>query len=170
MFKLSDTHEEIRKIARQFANDELMPHAARFDREHLFPRDPVTKLGEMGFLGIAVSDENGGSGLDNLAYAIGMEEISRGCASTGVVMSVNNSLYCDPVSKYATAEQKKTWLAPYASGKKLGCFALSEPGNGSDAALFAGVGRFMNICWRMSAVCSDAERPASPIFRVRPRN
>jgi butyryl-CoA dehydrogenase len=133
MFKLSETHEEIRKIARKFADDELKPQAARFDREHLFPADPVKKLAEMGFLGIAVSDEWGGSGLDNLAYAIAMEEISRGCASTGVVMSVNNSLYCDPVSKYATAEQKKQWLAPYASGSKLGCFALSEPGNGSDA-------------------------------------
>jgi butyryl-CoA dehydrogenase len=133
MFQLSETHEEIRKIARKFADEELVPHAAKFDREHLFPRGPVTKLAEMGFLGIAISDEHGGSGLDHLAYAIAMEEISRGCASTGVVMSVNNSLYCDPVSKYANTEQKKTWLQPFASGKKIGCFALSEPGNGSDA-------------------------------------
>jgi butyryl-CoA dehydrogenase len=133
MFKLNETHEEIRKLARTFANEELMPHAARFDREHLFPRGAVTKLGEMGFMGIAVPDADGGSGLDNWAYAIAMEEISRGCASTGVVMSVNNSLYCDPVSKFATSAQKKLWLEPFASGKKLGCFALSEPGNGSDA-------------------------------------
>ena len=72
--------------------------------------------------------------MDALAYALAMEEISRGCASTGVIMSVNNSLYCDPVLKFGTEEQKAEWLTPYASGAKLGCFGLSEPGNGSDAA------------------------------------
>jgi butyryl-CoA dehydrogenase len=133
MFKLSETHEEIRKIARKLADDLLAPQAAKHDREHLFPAEQVKKLVELGFMGVAVSDEFGGSGLDNLAYAIAMEEVSRGCASTGVIMSVNNSLYCDPVSKNATAEQKKTWLTPFAAGEKLGCFALSEPGNGSDA-------------------------------------
>ena len=133
MFKLDETHEEIRKLARQFADEKLKPRAAEWDRTHTYPADAVKTLGEMGFMGIAVKEEDGGAGLDNLAYAIAMEEISRGCASTGVVMSVNNSLYCDPVKAYATAEQKKIWLAPFAAGAKLGCFALSEPGNGSDA-------------------------------------
>ncbi len=137
MFKLSETHEEIRKIARKLADDELAPKAAHHDREHLYPKAQVQKLKELGFMGIAIKEEDGGSGLDNLAYAIAMEEVSRGCASTGVVMSVNNSLYCDPVSKFANAEQKKTFLAPFASGEKLGCFALSEPGNGSDAGAAA---------------------------------
>lgn len=91
-------------------------------------------MGEMGLMGIAIPDEYGGSGMDALAYALAMEEISRGCASTGVIMSVNNSLYCDPVNKFATEEQKVEWLTPFASGEKLGCFGLSEPGNGSDAA------------------------------------
>ena len=133
MFKLSETHEDIRKIARKLADDMLAPLAAKHDREHLFPLEQVKKLAELGFMGIAVSDEHGGSGLDNLAYAIAMEEVSRGCASAGVIMSVNNSLYCAPVASYATAEQKTVWLTPFASGGKLGCFALSEPGNGSDA-------------------------------------
>ncbi|MDP2344823.1 MAG: acyl-CoA dehydrogenase [Deltaproteobacteria bacterium] len=133
MFKLSETHEEIRKTARKLADDLLAPNAAKHDREHLYPSAQVAALAKLGFMGIAIKEDDGGSGFDNLAYAIAMEEVSRGCASTGVVMSVNNSLYCDPVSKFANAEQKKTWLAPFASGAKLGCFALSEPGNGSDA-------------------------------------
>jgi butyryl-CoA dehydrogenase len=155
MFKLSDTHEEIRKIARKLADDMLAPLAAKHDREHLFPAEQVKKLVELGFMGIAVSEEDGGSGLDNLAYAIAMEEVSRGCASTGVIMSVNNSLYCDPVKKFATAEQKKKWLVPYASGAKLGCFALSEPGNGSDAGAASCTATLVNDpvlgeCWELN--------------------
>jgi butyryl-CoA dehydrogenase len=155
MFKLSDTHEEIRKIARKLADDMLAPLAAKHDREHLFPAEQVKKLVELGFMGIAVSEEDGGSGLDNLAYAIAMEEVSRGCASTGVIMSVNNSLYCDPVKKFATAEQKKKWLVPYASGEKLGCFALSEPGNGSDAGAASCTATLVNDpvlgeCWELN--------------------
>ncbi len=155
MFKLSDTHEDIRKIARKLADDLLAPLAAKHDREHLFPAEQVKKLVELGFMGVAISDEDGGSGLDALAYAIAMEEVSRGCASTGVVMSVNNSLYCDPVSKYATPEQKKVWLAPFASGEKLGCFALSEPGNGSDAGAASCTAVLVNDpelgeCWELN--------------------
>lgn len=133
MFTLDETHEEIRKLARAFADNELKPVAAALDREHRYPAEQVKKLAELGLMGVAVPESEGGSGLDNLAYAIAMEEVSRGCASTGVVMSVNNSLYCDPVMRFANAEQKQLWLAPYANGSRLGCFALSEPGNGSDA-------------------------------------
>jgi butyryl-CoA dehydrogenase len=133
VFALSETHQEIRKVAKKFADDELMKAAAALDREHRYPAEYVKKLGDMGFMGVAVDDADGGAGLDTLAYVLAMEEISRGCASTGVIMSVNNSLYCDPVKKNATPAQKKQWLQPYASGKLLGCFALSEPGNGSDA-------------------------------------
>lgn len=150
MFKLSETHEEIRKIAKKLADEELAPKAAKHDREHLFPADQVKKLVELGFMGIAIKDEDGGSGLDTLAYAIAMEEVSRGCASTGVIMSVNNSLYCDPVSKYANAEQKKTFLAPFASGQKLGCFALSEPGNGSDAGAASCTATLVGDEWELN--------------------
>ncbi|MBL8914255.1 MAG: acyl-CoA dehydrogenase family protein, partial [Archangium sp.] len=89
---------------------------------------------ELSLLGIAVPEEWGGAGLDNVSYSLAMEEISRGCASTGVIMSVNNSLYSDPVMRFATDAQKEKWLKPFASGQKLGCFGLTEPQAGSDAA------------------------------------
>jgi butyryl-CoA dehydrogenase len=133
MFALSETHEMLRKTCRDFAEKELKPIAAVLDREHRYPDKQVAKLAEMGLMGVSIPQEEGGAGLDNFAYAIAMEEISRGCASTGVIMSANNSLYCDPVFKFGRPEQKQTFLAPFASGEKLGCFALSEPGNGSDA-------------------------------------
>jgi butyryl-CoA dehydrogenase len=94
----------------------------------------VKKLAELSLLGVAVPEQYGGAGLDNVCYALAMEEISRGCASTGVIMSVNNSLYCDPVLKFGTEEQKREFLVPYARGEKLGCFGLTEPEAGSDAA------------------------------------
>ncbi len=133
MFTLDETHDEIRKLARAFADKDLAPVAAVHDREHRYPAAQMKTLAELGFMGVAVPESEGGSGLDNLAYAIAMEEVSRGCASTGVIMSVNNSLFCDPLMRFANEAQKKLWLAPFASGSKLGCFALSEPGNGSDA-------------------------------------
>jgi len=91
-------------------------------------------MAELGLLGIAVPEEYGGAGMDNVCYAVALEEVSRACASTGVIMSVNNSLVCDPLLKFGTAAQKKQWLVPLAKGEILGCFALSEPGAGSDAA------------------------------------
>jgi len=123
----------IQQMARTFAETELMPIAGDCDKEHRFPTEQVKQLGELGMMGMAISDEWGGAGMDYLAYAIAMEEISRGCASTGVIMSVNNSLYCAPVAAFGTDAQKAEFLTPFASGEKLGCFGLSEPGNGSDA-------------------------------------
>lgn len=134
MFELSETHQMLQKTCRDFADKELVPNAALFDREHRYPKEQIQMLGELGLMGVFVPEEAGGAGLDVLAYAIAMEEISRGCASSGVVMSVNNSLYCDPINKFGAPELKAQFLAPFASGQKLGCFALSEPGNGSDAA------------------------------------
>jgi butyryl-CoA dehydrogenase len=91
-------------------------------------------MAQLGLLGIAVPEQYGGAGLDNVSYALAMEEVSRACASTGVIMSVNNSLVCDPILRFASEAQKQQWLVPLASGKMLGCFALSEPEAGSDAA------------------------------------
>ncbi|MBS2027103.1 MAG: acyl-CoA dehydrogenase [Deltaproteobacteria bacterium] len=145
--ELSDTQREIQRTAREFAAKELTPNARKWDEEHHFPKEAVAKLAELGFMGIAVPEEWGGTGLDNLCYAIGMEEISRGCASTGVTMSVNNSLYCDPVMKYGTDAQKKDWLAPFARGEKLGCFGLTEPASGSDAAHMQTVGVKQGDTW-----------------------
>jgi len=132
--ELTEEQRQVRDLCRQFADAELKPHARRWDAEHQFPREAVQKLAEMGLMGVAVPPEWGGAGMDNVSYALAMEEISRGCAGTGVILSVSNSLYCDPVMKYGTDEQKKEFLAPYARGEKLGAFALTEPMSGSDAA------------------------------------
>ncbi len=131
---LSEEQRQVRDLCRDFAHQELRPNARRWDEEHRFPREAVKKLAEMGLMGVAVPTEWGGAGMDAVSYAIAMEEISRGCAGTGVIMSVNNSLYCDPVLKYGTDDQKRELLAPFARGEKLGCFALTEPMSGSDAA------------------------------------
>ena len=132
--ELTEEQRQVRDLCRQFADEELRPNARRWDANHEFPREAVKKLGEMGLMGVAIPPEWGGAGMDNVSYAIAMEEISRGCAGTGVNMSVNNSLYCDPVLKFGTDEQRKQFLEPFARGEKLGCFALTEPMSGSDAA------------------------------------
>lgn len=123
----------IAEMSRNFADTELAPVAHLTDQQHRFPAEQMQKLGELGMMGMCVSPDFGGSGMDTTCYAIAMEEISRVCASSGVIMSANNSLYCAPVEKYGTEEQKAKFLTPCASGQQLGCFMLSEPGNGSDA-------------------------------------
>ena len=133
-FELSDVQREIQRMCREFAARELIPNARKWDEHHQWPTDAVKKLAELSLLGVAVPEQYGGAGLDNVCYALAMEEISRGCASTGVIMSVNNSLYCDPVMKFGTEEQKAEFLTPFARGEKLGCFGLTEPEAGSDAA------------------------------------
>ena len=131
---LSETHEMIQQTARSFADKELLPAAHKIDKEGKFPADKVAKMAAMGLLGMAVPEDYAGAGLDTLAYAIAMEEISRGCASCGVIMSVQNSLVCDPIKTFGTAGQKAAFLPALATGRTIGCFALSEPGSGSDAA------------------------------------
>jgi butyryl-CoA dehydrogenase len=132
--QLTEEQRQVRDLCREFAARELQPNARKWDEEHRFPREAVKQLGEMGLLGVAIPAEWGGAGMDNVSYALAMEEISRGCAGTGVIMSVQNSLYCDPVMKYGTDAQKQELLVPYARGEKLGAFALTEPMSGSDAA------------------------------------
>jgi butyryl-CoA dehydrogenase len=133
---LSLTSEQtlLRDTARDFAAKVIAPQAAEIDREHRFPKDIVGMLGDLGLMGVYIPEEWGGAGMDAVSYALALEEISAACASTGVVMSVNNSLVCDPILKFGTEAQKRDWLMPLAAGKKLGCFALSEPEAGSDAA------------------------------------
>jgi butyryl-CoA dehydrogenase len=132
--QLNDEQAQVRELCRGFAERELRPNARRWDAEHTFPREAVRQLGEMGLMGVMAPPEWGGSGMGAVAYAVAMEEVSRGCAGTGVVMSVNNSLYCDPISKAGTDEQKREFLEPFARGRRLGAFALTEPMSGSDAA------------------------------------
>lgn len=124
----------VRKTAHEFSENEIKPVASENDKNHTFPKDIVDKLGELGFMGMVVPEEYGGSGFDYLSYIIALEEISRGCASTGAIMSVNNSLVCDPINVFGDEKQKKTYLPTLTAGKKLGCFMLSEPEAGSDPA------------------------------------
>ena len=130
---LSPEQTLILKTARDFATREVLPHAAAIDREHRFPAEIIAKMGKLGLMGMMVPPSLGGAGLDAVSYALALEEISRACASTGVIMSVNNSLVCAPLVAYGTDAQKQALLPDLASGRKLGCFALSEPASGSDA-------------------------------------
>src|SRR5689334_167593 len=132
--ELSDEQKLVQKTAGDFAKNEVLPKAAEIDRNHRHPKELVARMAELGLMGVAVPEEYGGAGFDTVSYVLAMEEVSRACASTGVIMSVNNSLVCDPLVRFATPAQKARWLRPLASGAKLGCFALSEPEAGSDAA------------------------------------
>lgn len=131
---LTEEQEALQAMVREFAAREVRPLAAQIDREARFPRELVARMAELGLLGIEVPEAYGGVGLDPISYVVAMEEVSTACASTGVIMSVNNSLVCDPLMKFGTEAQKQQWLAPLARGDKLGCFMLSEPNAGSDAA------------------------------------
>ena len=133
-FAFTEEQLAVQKTARDFATAEVLPKAAEIDREHRHPKELVARMAELGFLGIAVPEAWGGSGFDHVSYVLAMEEVSRACASTGVIMSVNNSLVCDPIYRFGNDAQRVRWLTPLASGKLLGCFALSEPEAGSDAA------------------------------------
>jgi len=130
---LSDEHKMIRDAARDFAQNEIAPVAAEFDESGEFPHKTVQKMGEMGFMGIEMPEEYGGAGMDTLAYVLALEEISKADASHGVIMSVNNSLYCHGILKFGTEEQKKKFITPIASGKSIGAYSLTEPQSGSDA-------------------------------------
>ncbi|MFO0546898.1 MAG: acyl-CoA dehydrogenase [Polyangiaceae bacterium] len=132
-FELTEEQSLVRETARDFARREVEPKAAELDRESRWPTEIVAKMAELGFLGVAIPTEYGGAGLDAVSYAVVMEEVSRACASTGVIMSVNNSLFCDPLYKFGTPEQKARILTPVASGADLGAFGLTEPSSGSDA-------------------------------------
>ena len=123
----------IRRAARDFAQTELKPGVIERDEHQKFPADQVKKLGEMGFLGMMVSPKYGGSGMDAVSYVLAMEELSKIDASSSVVVSVNNSLICYGLEKYANEEQKQQYLVPLAKGEKIGAFCLSEPEAGSDA-------------------------------------
>jgi len=130
---LPETHQMLKDTCRQFAENELWPIAGKIDKSGEFPAEQVRKMGELGLMGIDQDEEFGGSGLDSLAYAVTLTEISRGCASTGVIMSAHNSLYLGPIKYFGNSAQKQQFTAPFTDGTKIGCFCLTEPGNGSDA-------------------------------------
>ncbi len=132
--ELTDEQRMIQQVARDFAEKEVRPIAEVIDREARFPRETVARMGQLGLLGITMPESHGGAGGDTVAYVLALAEVARGCASHAVIMSVNNSLYCAPVLTYGTGEQKARFLTPFASGQKIGCFALTEPEAGSDAS------------------------------------
>ena len=132
--KLTEEHKLIRDMARDFAQKEIAPIAAKIDEEAQFPSETVRMMGELGFMGIEIPEEYEGTGLDTLSYALAMIEISKACASHGVIMSVNNSLVCHGIYSFGTEEQKEAFLVPLASGEKLGAYSLTEPQAGSDPA------------------------------------
>ncbi len=133
LYSLSDEHKMIRDAARDFAENEIAPIAAQFDESGEFPHATIKKMGGMGFMGIEIPEEYGGAGMDTLAYVLALEEICKVDASHGVIMSVNNSLYCHGIMKFGTEEQKKKFVTPVASGQAIGAYSLTEPQSGSDA-------------------------------------
>ncbi|WP_322817133.1 acyl-CoA dehydrogenase [Chloroflexus sp.] len=133
-FQLTEDQQMLRDMVRQFAEKEAKPTVAERDEHARWPAELVRKMGELGLMGVAVSEEYGGAGMDYVSYAIVIEELSRVDPSLGVIASVNNSLVCYGIEKFGTEEQKRELLVPLASGRMLGAFSLSEPGAGSDAA------------------------------------
>lgn len=133
-FKLNEEQQMIVETARNFAQEQLAPNAGKWDESQQFPKDAVKQLGELGFMGMMVSEKYGGIGLDSLTYVHVIQELSKGDASVGVICSVNNSLVCFNIEKYGTEEQKEKYLRPLATGQALGAYSLSEAGSGSDAA------------------------------------
>src|SRR5437867_2370059 len=131
--ELTEEQEMIRAMAREFADKEVRPIAAEIDRDARFPRETVRRMGALGLLGMTIPPAYGGSGADAVSYVVAMEEIAKACASHAVILSVNNSLYCEPVYKYGSEEQRQRLLVPFVTGEKIGCVALTEPQAGSDA-------------------------------------
>jgi butyryl-CoA dehydrogenase len=130
--ELSDEQKMLQEEVRRFAEQVVKPIAKETDAKGIFPKDAIRQAGEMGLMGVSVPEEYGGAAMDTVSYCLVIEEISRVCASTGVILSVNNSLVCDPLMKFGSERIKQEFLKPLAAGKLLGCFALTEPGAGSD--------------------------------------
>jgi alkylation response protein AidB-like acyl-CoA dehydrogenase len=133
-YQLNEEQRMIQAMVREFAREVIMPTAAERDRSKAFPGDIIRQMGELGLMGMSVPPEYGGSGADTVSYSLALQEVAYACASTAVIMSVHNSVACGPVYLYGSDYLKETFLKPLASGEKLGSFALTEPGAGSDPA------------------------------------
>jgi butyryl-CoA dehydrogenase len=159
-----------RETARRFAEEVLKPQAIENDRLHRFPHSALRKAKELGFYGIYIPPTWGGAGLDCISYVLIIEEISKVCPSTGVILSVNNSLVCDPIYRFGTEEQKREFLIPLARGEYLGCFCLSEPGAGSDAGNLKTTARKVNGDWVLNGtknfITNGKEAQVALVFAV----
>src|SRR5712691_6270300 len=166
--ELTEEQEMTRAMAREFADKEVRPIAAEIDRDARFPRETVRRMGALGLLGMTIPPAYGGSGADAVSYVAAMEEIAKACASHAVILSVNNSLYCEPVYKYGSEEQRQRLLVPFVTGEKIGCFALTEPQAGSDATkqttLAVRAGDHYVVNGRKVFVTSGRESSAALVF------
>src|SRR3954452_14237650 len=131
--ELTDEQREIRDLARRFADEEIAPHAAQWDREHRFPKPIFEQLGELGLMGVCVPDTVGGAGADFLSYILVLEEISRADAGVGVTLAVHTGAGTLPILNHGTTDQAQRLVPPLAQGHEIAAFALTEPGSGSDA-------------------------------------
>ncbi|NUT52279.1 MAG: acyl-CoA dehydrogenase [Saccharothrix sp.] len=135
--RISDEHRQLKELAHRFTEERIVPHARRWDREEAIDRDLVPALGDVGFLGLGIDEDHGGSGGDNLAYCLVLEEIARGDSAVRGIVSVSLGLVAKTIAKHGTERQKRRWLPGLCAGRELGCFGLTEPGTGSDAASLA---------------------------------
>jgi len=133
-FNLSEEQQYVREVARKFADERLFPHAGEFDKKGQLNREIISEMAQLGLMGVKVPEKYGGAGLDNLAYAISIEELARGCASHSLAAAVHGSLFAVPLLEYGTEEQKLKYLPPLCAGQKMAAYSLSEAGSGSDAA------------------------------------
>lgn len=146
-FNLTEEQQMVKDMCRKFAENELMPKAAEYDKTHEFPWEHVKKLGGMGMLGVVYPEKYNGAGMDYISYAVAVEELSRGCASTGVIVSAHNSLCLSPINYFGTEAQKQKYLSKLTTGEWIGCFGITEPSAGSDAAGTKTTAEFKNGKW-----------------------
>jgi butyryl-CoA dehydrogenase len=149
-FELSPEQREIQSLAREFARDEIEQHASAWDREHRFPRDLLTRLGEVGLLGVCVPEEHGGGGADFFSYILVLEELSRADAGVGVTVAVHTSACTLPILAFGTPGQRSRFVPPLARGAAIGAFALTESGSGSDAAAMKTRAERVDVGWQIS--------------------
>jgi butyryl-CoA dehydrogenase len=168
--KLTEEQRMLRDVARDFARERLVPHAAERDREERFPTEAVAELGKLGFMGMLVPEEYGGAGADHVGYALVMEEIAAGEGAVSTILSVQNSVGCMPVLQYGSEEQKRRFLVPMARGEMLACFCLTEPQAGSDAAAIKTRARRHGNRWILNGtkqlISSGAHAQIAIVFAV----
>ena len=167
---LADEHLEVRRMVRDFALEEVAPHATALDEEKRFPSEVVPKLAELGLLGVPWPEEVGGAGMDYLAYAIVIEELSRVCGTTGITVAAHTSLGTGPIQNFGTREQRQRWVPPLATGQQLGAFALTEPGAGSDAKATRVTARREGDSWVIDGTkiyCTNGTHAGTIVFTAR---
>jgi alkylation response protein AidB-like acyl-CoA dehydrogenase len=168
--RLTDEQRMLRDTAREFAQRELAPNAAEWDRTAQFPAEALAELGRLGFMGMLVPPEYGGAGADHVGYALALEEIAAGDGSVSTILSVHNSVGCMPILRYGSAEQKERFLRPMAAGEMLACFCLTEPGAGSDAAAIKARARRHGNRWVVNGtkqfITSGANAQVAIVFAV----